>query len=69
MLQEGDESYEAYVDERDGILSSLARRAKVKPDERPMVVPARWKTDWNELSWDSTAAGRSVQQHGGSDVQ
>lgn len=26
--QEGEESYEAYVDERDGILSSLARRAK-----------------------------------------
>ncbi|XP_078432869.1 alanine aminotransferase 2 isoform X2 [Wolffia australiana] len=27
--QQGDESYESYVDERDGILSSLARRAKI----------------------------------------
>ena len=28
-LQDGDESYESYRAERDGILSSLARRAKV----------------------------------------
>ena len=28
-LQEGDESYESFIAEKDGILQSLARRAKV----------------------------------------
>lgn len=28
-MQPGDESYEQFAEERDGILSSLARRAKV----------------------------------------
>jgi len=30
MIQVGDESYEVYSAEKEGILSSLARRAKVK---------------------------------------
>lgn len=29
-LQVGDESYDSYIAEKDGILSSLARRAKVR---------------------------------------
>lgn len=33
MLQVGDESFESFSAEKDGILKSLARRAKVRQDE------------------------------------
>lgn len=39
-MQVGDESYESYVAERDGILSSLARRAKVGSKYSLTIVPS-----------------------------
>ena len=35
-VQVGDESYESYSAEKDGILSSLARRAKVSSMQQPI---------------------------------